>query len=67
MTEMFGSKDDFSCPKFSTAESYIGILSTYRGRMHHSKLVRKGPDSTEKTRQIKDRFTKIDTRPSFVF
>lgn len=46
MTEMFGSKDDFGCPKYSAADSYIGILSAYRGRIHHSKLSRNGPDST---------------------
>ncbi|XP_020631914.1 AT-rich interactive domain-containing protein 3C-like isoform X2 [Orbicella faveolata] len=46
MTEMFGSKDDFGGPKYSAADSYIGILSAYRGRIHHTKPSRNGPEST---------------------
>lgn len=42
MTEMFGAKEDFSCPKYSTADSYIGILSAYNGRIQHSKTARNG-------------------------
>lgn len=46
MTEMFGSKDDFGGAKYSAADSYIGILSAYRGRIHHTKPSRNGPEST---------------------
>ncbi len=46
MTEMFGSKDDFGCQKYSAADSYIGILSSFRGRIHHRNVSRNGPDST---------------------
>lgn len=42
MTEMFGSKEDFGCPKYSTADSYIGILSAYHGRIQHSKASHNG-------------------------
>lgn len=40
MTEMFGSKEDFGCPKYSSADSYIGILSAFNGEIQHSKLSR---------------------------
>ncbi|CAH3026311.1 unnamed protein product [Porites evermanni] len=66
MTEMFGSKEDFGCPKYSSADSYIGILSAFNGEIQHSKLSRNS-DSLEKTRQIKDRLIKIDTQLNFSF
>ena len=56
MTEMFGSKEDFGCPKYSTADSYIGILSAYHERIQHSKSSRSGDSLVSVTNQDRSVF-----------
>lgn len=42
MTEMFGSKEEFACPRYSSRDDYIGILSAYNARIPQSKAFQNG-------------------------
>ncbi|XP_074624925.1 AT-rich interactive domain-containing protein 3C-like isoform X2 [Acropora palmata] len=39
---MFGSKEEFACPRYSSRDDYIGILSAYNARIPQSKAFQNG-------------------------